>query len=376
MRKDEGFELPDGLIAAVPAEPRDSSRLFVYEAASGMIRFGRFADLSAYLPADSLLVLNDTKVVPARLKLNKRTGGKIEMLLLLNEWPGGSSPIAALSDRKAAVGDVLSIGDDPGTPMGAGSTGAPAGYEKRGFEVVGQDKNVFYLKPLFNPASIHETLLKHGSTPVPKYIKGMRLGEAELRQRYQAIFAANPSSVAAPTASLHFTEGVFKSLEERGIQTARISLHVGLGTFAPVTEEDMRKGELHKERYSIPAGALRAIQDAKAQSRPVVAVGTTTVRALESAALRGVLSGARKATATAASASLDGETNIFIKPPFDFKAVDILITNFHLPGSSLMMLVQAFLEYKGSPKRLAELYEIAIAERFRFYSFGDAMLIL
>ena len=341
------YDLPPALIASRPASPRDAARLLVFDAASGAVSFDRFLNIDKYLPQDSLLVLNDTKVAPARAMLRKETGGNVEVLFLLNEWDG-KGPIPALVDRKVAVGAMLDFG------------------EKKKVEVIGQEENIFYLKPHFQPAEIFEILDRRGVTPIPKYIKNTGLPESVLRKRYQSIFGKKFASVAAPTASLHFTDRVIAKLEKQGMRKTFVTLHVGLGTFAPVSERQLAAHELHREFLTISAASATAIREQKRAKKPVVAVGTTVVRALESQAGK---------IMKPASKPISAETRIFIKPPHDFKIVDALVTNFHLPGTSLMMLVQAFLENKKAKRSVAGLYRIAIKEKFRFYSFGDTMLV-
>ena len=345
------YHLPPELIAKRPARPRDAARLLVYDTASDVISFDAFLNIGRYLPKHALLVLNDTKVVPARVALKKETGGKIEALFLLNEWRQ-RGPIPALLDRKAVLGANLGF-----RPVGRKTAGGR-------FQVVRQSENIFWLQPDFPPSKIFKLLGRQGTTPIPKYIKGSGLTEKELRKEYQAVFAKNSASVAAPTASLHFTDRLLRKLSRQGIRRAFITLDVGLGTFAPVSAEQMAKGELHREFFSIQPASEVLIKEYRAEGKPIVAVGTTVVRALES---RHPVSPTRG----------DGvSTKLFIRPPFRFKAVDALITNFHLPESSLMMLVQALLEQKVARRTLVELYQIAINEKFRFYSFGDAMLII
>lgn len=355
------YHLPHELIATHPASPRDSSRLFVYDTAADKIHFDRFYNLDKYLPQDSFLVLNNTQVVPARLALLKETGGKVEILLLVNELRSGNKAIKALSDRKLVAGQKLFF------PSG---TNGSLSDEKPAFFVTGQYKNIFLLRPNFPLAQLRDILLKYGSTPIPKYIKNSSLSERELRKKYQTVFAAdsgkNSASVAAPTASLHFTGCVFKKLHQQRIPHVFVTLNVGLGTFAPIAEDNFINKKLFNEYYEIELSSARKIADLKNAGRKLVAVGTTTVRTLESAAKLNKLQ--RK--------SLHGATDLFIFPPYNFKLVDSLMTNFHLPNSSLMMLVEAFLQYKKSPRKLIDLYKIAIKNKFRFYSFGDAMLIL
>lgn len=345
------YTLPEELIAKSPAMPRDSSRLFAYDCETDLVTLATFRDIARFLPKPCLLILNETKVVPARVWLYKIGGGKVQVLFLVNEWRGSTTSIKVMVDRKVSVGDKLSFGYPDGDSV---------------FDVVGQEENIFELKPLFESSRLLALLDKHGSMPLPKYIKCSPLGESELRQRYQTIFAQDPASVAAPTASLHFTPEVFRSLEDAGIRIARVSLHVGLGTFAPVNEKNEKTGKLHMERYVVPVETADAIRQAKSAGVTVVAVGTTVVRTLEAAADR---------IFSEEKGVIRGETDIFIRPPYAFRVVDALVTNFHIPGSSLMMLGQAFIEYKGSKRELKDLYERAILENFRFYSFGDSMFI-
>lgn len=336
------FTLPEELIGRDPKDKRDESRLFVFNTQTGEIIFDQFKHISNYLPQNALLVLNETKVAPARITLFKKTGGKVELLFLLNLWKDGELIIPAIVDRKIDKGDTLSV-------------------ENFSFEVVDQEENIFYFKMLFDVNLFRGVLDTHGTTPIPHYIQGVSLQEDALRTRYQTIFAKEAYSVAAPTASLHFTEHVFRDLEHKGIQKKAVTLHVGLGTFKPITKENMETKSLHKERYSISSDVEASLSHAKETKQPIIAVGTTVVRTLES---------------FAATKKREGETTIFIHPPHTFTYVDHVITNFHLPNSSLMMLVEAFLQYKKSDKHLIDLYKKAIEESFHFYSFGDSMLIL
>ncbi len=353
------YHLPESLIARQPASPRDASRLFVYDPATDTIALDRFANLGRHLPDRALLVMNDTRVIPARAMLTKEaTGGKVEILFLVNEWKG-SGPVPAIADRRIRVGAELRLGHDAR------------------FTVVAQDANLFFLQPHFPAGRLFAALQRHGVTPIPKYIKGAGLKESELRKKYQTVFAAtdgsrndggHPASVAAPTASLHFTNRLLRRLEAQGMRRTSVTLDVGLGTFAPLREENIAQGTLHTELLRVPEASAQAIRKCKQGERaPVVAVGTTVVRTLESEA--------EKIMDTRWCGPIADATQIFIRPPYQFRIVDAMITNFHLPETSLMMLVQAFLAYRQAPRTLVELYAIAIREKFRFYSFGDAMLI-
>lgn len=341
------YAIPEDIIAKEPADPRDSARLFVVDASSGVTSEDVFRNVADHVPVGALLVINETKVVPARLILKKETGGKIEVLFSVNEYDGKSDTIEGIVDRKIDVGSKLTFSND-----------APA------LQVISQNENIFVFKMLFPRGEFQNVLEKHGTMPIPPYIKDTPLAEAELRQKYQTVFAKTPASAAAPTASLHFTKGAFESLAKKGIETTSISLHVGLGTFAPIRDENLKENKLHREFFDVPENTAKKIARAKKEGRLVVAVGTTVARALESSA-SAILSGE----------PASGSTTIFIRPPFEFRIVDILITNFHVPKSSLMMLVEAFLQAKHSPRGLVEYYKEAISKKYRFFSFGDAMLI-
>lgn len=339
------YELPDGFIASTPAEPRDSARIFVYDTKTDTVTFDYFYNLAKYLPEESLLVLNTTKVVPARVKMKKESGGMAEILFLVNEVREDGI-VPCIADRRLNIGTTITF---------------PNGKK---LNVNFQEDERFFLEPRFLAGELSAFLDQYGTTPIPKYIKGNTLSEDALRDRYQTVFEKAESdaihaSVAAPTASLHFTPRVFASLEEKKIMHMPVTLHVGLGTFASVREDNISEKKLHHEWFEIPDESAEAIYKAKKENRSVVAVGTTVVRTLESHARE-----------------IKKSTDIFIFPPFEFKTVDALITNFHVPRSSLMMLVDAFLKYKGAKRGILDLYAIAIKEKFRFYSFGDAMVIM
>ncbi len=320
------YNLPENLIAKKPASPRDSSRLLIYDVARDEIRTDVFRNVAKYLPPNSVLVMNQSKVLPVRLICD----GNLELLILLGE--SGENVLKAIANRRLYAGEEVYFGEN---------------YK---LKVLDASFKVFQFAPNFLLADLPEILKKHGTTPIPKYIEGSPLTEAEMRKKYQTVFAKVEGSAAAPTASLHFTPRMLSAIPHEFV-----TLHVGLGTFAPVLPEHRESGKFYEETYDIPAKTLRAIKD-----KSVVAVGTTVVRTLETYAKTGELS---------------GKSDLFIRTPFDFKIVNSLITNFHLPGSSLMMLVEAFLRSKGSKRPLKEIYEFAMRENFRFYSFGDAMLI-
>ncbi len=366
-----GYDLPPKLIRREGIEPRDSARLFVYDTATDTIRHDFFFNLAGHLPERSLMILNETRVVPARLWLRKETGGKIETFVLVNEWDGGSE-IPLIVDRKCAVGQNLLF---------------PNGDR---FVVVRQEGNRFFAhlklkqshlvaSPLSD--SLFELLDRYGETPVPHYLEEDELlkqvqddkveRERKLRKRYQTIFAKTGASVAAPTASLHFTDRVFESLDAKGIDIAKVTLDVGQGTFAPLREENFATKQLHCERIEVSEETARKVnevlgsQASKSGRRSIVAVGTTALRTLESVTQR-----------SNPVTQFSGTTDLFIYPPHTFRSADILVTNFHLPKTSLMLLVDAFLGYKGAKRRILPLYEEAIRKSYAFYSFGDSMLIL
>ncbi|MCX6732023.1 MAG: tRNA preQ1(34) S-adenosylmethionine ribosyltransferase-isomerase QueA [Candidatus Roizmanbacteria bacterium] len=335
------YDLPEELIAQEPVNPRDSSKLLVYNTETNEVIIDKFSQLVTYLPPSTALTLNDAKVIPARVTLFKESGGKIVVLFLVNEWISTKQgPIPCFLDRKGTVGDKLFFPD------------------KSFCTIQKQEEGLFYVEWDGSADALLHKLDLYGVMPVPPYIKNSPLSRDELLEKYQTVFAKKRGSSAAPTASLHFTPGVFQSLEKAGIKKQYITLHVGLGTFAPLTEENLRTKTLHHEWYETP--------DTLQLNTDITAVGTTVARTLESIG-RYPEGDERR---------LRGETDLFILPPYEFKIVNHLITNFHLPSSSLMMLVDAFLDYKKAPKRVLELYEFAKTNKFRFYSFGDAMLIL
>jgi S-adenosylmethionine:tRNA ribosyltransferase-isomerase len=364
---DYAYDLSSERIAQAPAEPRDAARLFVYDTVTDEIIFDHFWNLAKYVPENSLLVLNRTKVVPARIAVRKAThstssgqaGGKATLLFLVNEPVAGENrAVKALSDRRLALGEALYL------PTSEACV------------VLRQEENVFIIGLPFERAGLLHYLARHGTTPIPPYIKHTPLSERELRTKYQTIFASQHSnilknvgmlSVAAPTASLHFTPRVFHALARKRIAREFLTLHVGLGTFAPVSGENIRAKRLHAEYFDIEPRTASAVSIAKNEGRPVVAVGTTVVRALESAAFR--------AGGKLFLRSGEQVTEKFIYPPHRFLVPDMLITNFHVPRSSLMMLVDAFLKHKRARQGISELYHTAIREKFRFFSFGDAMVI-
>jgi S-adenosylmethionine:tRNA ribosyltransferase-isomerase len=334
------YAVPPELIAQRPASPRDGSRLLAYDRSTGEVAHRRFRDLPSLLPHGAVLVLNETKVIPARLRLTKAdTGGEVRALFVQTPAAG---PALALVDRKVAPGQTLRLS------------------KRYAFRVLGLSAGRAELEPLFPPEDLPQVLAAHGHAPLPPYIKRHGLGRAALLRKYQTVFAREDGSAAAPTASLHFTPRLLRRLEASGISLVKVTLHVSLGTFAPLTEEHLRTGLLHEESYAVGAAAARTINEARAAGRPVIPVGTTALRCLESAADdSGTISAGR------------GATRLFIREGYRFKATDGLVTNFHVPRSSLLMLVAAL----TGRERLMALYRLAVQERYRLFSFGDAMLI-
>lgn len=333
------YSFPPELIAQAPASPRDSAKLLVYDRSSKAIASTRFQALPTFLPKNALLVFNETKVIPARITVTRTTGGRVSLLYLGMD----RSMMRCLAKTSLKEGERLTL-----TPT-------------RSFIVMKRCEKEWILKPLFPVRELRSVMERHGSAPLPPYIKHSPLSESAKRREYQTVFAKHEGSIAAPTASLHFTKRLMTNLRKNGIHTAFVTLHVNLGTFAPLTEEQWKKGSLHTENYVIPAQAKRMIERAKKEGRPVIAVGTTVVRTLESASdARGNI------------VRTKGSTDLFIRRGYRFTMMDGLITNFHVPKSSLLMLVSAFV----GRKRLMDLYGYAIKHRYRLFSFGDGMLIV
>jgi S-adenosylmethionine:tRNA ribosyltransferase-isomerase len=330
------YELPHELIAQAPLRERSASRLLVLDARSGTLNDRRFVDLPALLNPGDLLVLNDTRVLPARLHGSKATGGRVELLLerVIDACTGWFQIRASKSPK-------------PGSEINL-----PSGATAR---VVAREGDLFALEL---DRDVEGYLEAHGEIPLPPYIE--RAPEQDDAVRYQTVFAAAPGAVAAPTAGLHFDATVLAALEARGVERAFVTLHVGAGTFTPLRSYDINEHVLHPERMTVGSATCAAVDRAQKRGNRVVAVGTTAVRALETAAAGGALE------------PFDGDTRLYIRPGFEFRVVDTLLTNFHLPESSLLVLVAAFAGIKAT---LAA-YHHAVRERYRFFSYGDAMLIL
>jgi S-adenosylmethionine:tRNA ribosyltransferase-isomerase len=368
LTADFDFELPADLIAQVPAPQRDLSRLLVLRRHSGQIEHRRCRDLLEHLLPGDLLVLNNSRVIPARLRgRNEHTGGQFEMLLLeenaTNDWWVMLRP-----GRRARVGTQIILVDTRGQPSHVRAA------------VIETNAEGHRRLRLMGTPNITEVLDVLGEVPLPPYIVREDRSRIEAdRERYQTVFARPAGSVAAPTAGLHFTEPLLAAIRARGVQVCFLTLHVGLGTFAPVKAATLAAHTMHEERYELSEETARAINEAKSAGRRVIAVGTTTVRVLESVAAR-VAASATVAgpAAPAIVAAGAGKTRIFIHPPYAFKVTDALLTNFHLPRSTLLMLVSAFAAPNSIRGRdvILSAYAAAIRERYRFFSYGDAMLIL
>lgn len=335
---DFDYVLPPERIAQTPIEPRHASRLLVLDRSKPALEHTTFWQVSEHLRPGDLLVINQTRVIPARVFAHKETGGKVELLLLrridLTTWE------ALVGGKKVRSGSKLTL---EGGPQAEITT-----------ELEGPRRLVRFSEP------VEAYLAAAGQMPLPPYIHE-RLANPE---RYQTVYARETGSAAAPTAGLHFTPELMAHLEGRGVQFGRLTLHVGLDTFAPVTEDDPLEHKIHTEWCELSPEAAEQINRAKEAGGRVIAVGTTSVRTLESAA--------RAAAAGAVVSPYSGPTDLFILPGFDFRVVDAMITNFHLPKSTLLMLVSAF----AGRDRILAAYEEAVRLNYRFYSFGDAMLIL
>lgn len=343
-----GFELPDELLSEYPAENRDESKLMVINRAKGTIEHKMFKDIIDYFDEGDVMVLNNTKVFPARLYGNKeKTGARIEVFLLreLNEeqrlWDVLVDPA-----RKIRIGNKLYFGEDESLVAEVIDNTTSRGRTLR-----------FLYDGSYT--DFRKKLRDLGETPLPKYIK--REVEAEDEERYQTIYAKHEGAVAAPTAGMHFSKHLLKRLEIKGLNFAEVTLHVGLGTFNPVEVEDLSKHKMDSEELIIETPATEVINQAKANKKRICAVGTTVMRSLE--------------TAVSSQRTLNtyqGWTNKFIFPPYDFSIANCMITNFHLPKSTLLMMISAFMGHD----LMKEAYKQAIEEKYKFYSYGDAMLIL
>ena len=341
---DFDYVLPEELIAQHPADKRENSRMMVIDRKSGSIQHRHFYDIPDYLEAGDLLVLNNSKVIPARLfGIKEPTGARIE-ILLIKRIEGDVWEAMVKPGRRLKTGDVVSFAQDRLFKAEIQGNGKDGTRHIR-----------FIYEGIFN-----ELLDEFGKIPLPPYID--RENEKEDRDRYQTVYCKYEGSVAAPTAGLHFTEEILEQLRQKGVETAFVTLHVGIGTFRPVKTETIEDHIMHYEEYSIDGETAEKINRAKKEGRRVISVGTTSTRTLESAAdENGIIVPGQRST------------NLFIYPPvYKFKVVDGLLTNFHLPKSTLLMLISAFYDRE----KILEAYRIAVEEKYRFFSYGDCMLIL
>jgi len=330
------FDLPPELIASTPLAERDASRLLVLRRSDGSLSDDVIRSLPTLLPEGSLLVVNDTRVIPARLRGVKPSGGKAEFLLVrARSAEGRRWEALGRASKPMRDGAVIAIGE---------------GLSVR---ILGRDGMMLDVELLADDP--WGAIERHGEMPLPPYMH--RAPDESDRERYQTVYADRPGAVAAPTAGLHLTEALFEAMRARGIERVPVTLHVGPGTFAPVMVDDLDEHPMHTEWYDVPEATAAAVREAKRAGRPVVAVGTTVVRTLESWAL---------------GEARTGETRLLIQPGYAFRVVDALLTNFHLPRSTLLALVMAF----GGVEPVRAAYALAVASRYRFFSYGDAMLVL
>lgn len=349
------YHLPQELIAQTPADPRDSSRMMILDRKISKTAHRRFYDLPTYLKSGDVLVLNNTKVIPVRLMgIRRKTGGKVELLLLEEKE----------SECRDAAGRYISVWKSMmktrGHPENGENIEICSGLEGT---VLGHDDGFPLISFMAVGRSLAEYLEAVGQTPLPPYIKRARgpdLGSAD-RLRYQTVYAGPAGAVAAPTAGLHFSEEMMQAIKAKGVEIAALTLHVGIGTFLPVKTAHLEDHIMHEERYVISRECADMVNRAKKEKRRIIAVGTTSVRALESAVdTEGFICSGQNSTA------------LFIQPPYDYKVVNVLLTNFHLPCSTLLVMVSAF----AGRSTVLNAYSEAIEEHYRFYSYGDCMLIV
>ena len=338
LRQDFEFELPEELIAQYPPAERDAGRLMLLDGSTGRYSDRNFTDLVSLVNPGDLLVFNDTRVIPARLFGRKETGGRVEVLV----------------ERLLDETDCLAHVQASKTPREGSRILLDGGVE---LQVGGRRDDLFELK-LAGGTALMDVLKHQGHTPLPPYIR--RSDETADSDRYQTVYARVPGAVAAPTAGLHFTRALMGKLEEKGIVSAYVTLHVGAGTFQPIREEDIENHRMHSEWFEVSEVVSGQVSATKEAGHRVIAVGTTSVRCLEAATVNGRLRPYR------------GDTDIYIYPGFDFQTVDAMITNFHLPGSTLLLLVCAF----AGRDNIMEAYRHAVEAEYRFFSYGDAMFLI
>ena len=337
LRQDFDFELPDELIAQYPAPRRDGGRLLLLDGVTGGYSDENFSDIVSLVDPGDLLVFNDTRVIPARLFGRKETGGRVE--ILVERLLDGDKCLAHVKAGK--------------TPKEGGCIILEGGVELQ----VGERRDDLFELVLADGRALTDVLEQQGHVPLPPYIR--RADEALDADRYQTVYARKPGAVAAPTAGLHFTRELIDELERKGVGCAYVTLHVGAGTFQPIREDIIENHRMHSEWFEVSKAVCEQVNATKQAGRRVIAVGTTSVRCLESATSGGRLQG------------FQGETDIFVFPGFEFRTVDAMITNFHLPGSTLLLLVCAF----AGRENVLRAYRHAVGARYRFFSYGDAMFI-
>jgi len=347
--RDFHYDLPEELIAQHPDPVRSGSRLLAYSRKTGGIQHLRFNDILGLLDPADILVFNNTRVIPARLHGRKASGGKVEVLI--ERVKTSHTAIAHLRASKTPKpGSRINLGS------AAGDTSEPGTAETEfAIEVTGREGNLFEILSLESPLA--DIMQQIGHMPLPPYIQ--REDDDYDAERYQTVYAMEPGAVAAPTAGLHFDEQLLTSIEDKGVRSAYVTLHVGAGTFQPVRSENIEDHRMHHEYIDVPAGTVDACNRAREQGGRIIAVGTTSVRSLESASSNGELK------------PFTGDSDIFIYPGYEFTSVDAMITNFHLPESSLLMLISAF----AGKDQVMNCYHEAITHRYRFFSYGDAMFI-
>jgi len=336
-KSDFYYDLPEALIAQKPLAERSASRLLCLDKVNDSIKDKQFVDFLELLNADDLLVLNNTKVIPARLFAHKQTGGKLEILIerVLDDWQFLAHVRSSKSPKAGAIIDL-----------------------EQGFqcEMLGRVDDLFHLQ-IKGDKPLADVLTQVGHMPLPPYIT--RADDMNDQTRYQTVFAEQSGAVAAPTAGLHFDDQMMAKIKAKGVRIAFVTLHVASGTFRPVKVDDLTEHIMHKEYFSVPDVTVEAVKQAKNRGGRVIAIGTTAVRSLESASQSGALQ------------ACSGDTDLFITPGYSFKSVDAMVTNFHLPESTLLMLVSAFAGYE----RIKNVYQHAISQQYRFFSYGDAMFI-
>jgi len=343
QRRDFSFDLPEHLIAQYPLSERSSSRLLTLETVSGQVQDRNFTDLSHLINPGDLLVFNNTRVIPARLSGRKASGGKVEVLVerIVDEFQFLAQVRASKPPR---VGSQILIAEEPDNE------------EAPRVEVIGR-LDEFYLLAVATGQTVHELLADCGHMPLPPYIN--RADELLDQSRYQTVYARTDGAVAAPTAGLHFDRAIMEALQQRGVDIAYVTLHVGAGTFQPVRVDEISQHRMHTEWLEVSAQVCEQVRAARVQGRRVIAVGTTVVRCLETASQQGEIQPFR------------GYTDIFITPGYCFHSVDALVTNFHFPESTLLMLVCAF----AGRQQTLQAYQHAVAQQYRFFSYGDAMFV-